>query len=240
MIAPLPFGGAQGTRSEQQPARAFRAQPPAARPAFPQDRPRSDRRRRTVAALLIVLVLIAVVALGGALLLRSLRGENSGNQGGGTPTGAASSLGPAKIPTGFTEFTGSGFSVAVPSNWPTTAQRAGVIDAKEPGSSRFIRLITVDSTAGAFEQLSAAERQFDANPSYGDYQRVRLQRVDYRGLDAADWEFTFVLDQTPRHVLYRGIVSGGRTYGLYLSTPESQWAASKNVFQVAADTFRTS
>jgi hypothetical protein len=101
-------------------------------------------------------------------------------------------------------------------------------------------LITVDSTATALQQLSAAERQFDADPAYGDYQRVRLQRVDYRGLDAADWEFTFTLQGVPRHVLYRGIVSNGRTYGLYLSTPENDWARTKGVFQVAADTFRTS
>ena len=69
---------------------------------------------------------------------------------------------------------------------------------------------------------------------------MKLARVDYRGLDAADWEFTFTLDGVPRHVLYRGIITGGKTYGLYLSTPESRWAASRNVFQVAADTFRTS
>ncbi|HST63743.1 MAG TPA: hypothetical protein VLM05_01025, partial [Mycobacteriales bacterium] len=149
-------------------------------------------------------------------------------------------LGPATIPDGFTAYEGSGFSVAIPSGWPPAKQRSGVVDAKEPDSTRFLRLITVGSTAAAFDQLSAAERQFDADPSYGAYKRVRLERVDYRGLDAADWEFTFILDRVPRHVLYRGIVTGGKTYVLYLSTPESRWAASKNVFQVAADTFRTS
>jgi len=60
-----------------------------------------------------------------------------------------------------------------------------------------------------------------------------------RGLDAADWEFTFTLDGVSRHVLYRGIVTDGRTFGLYLSTPAQQWTQSANVFQVAATTFRT-
>jgi hypothetical protein len=241
MIAPLPFGGPRGTVSEQQPARAFRAQPPAAVPAaFPDERPRSDRRKRTLGALLIVIVLVAVVILGGALLIRGLRGNDSGNRGSGTPTGASSSLGPATIPTGYKRYDGTGFSVAVPAAWPPAVQRSGVVDAKEPSSTRFLRLITVASSAAAFDQLSAAERQFDADPSYGAYQRVRLERVDYRGLDAADWEFTFTLDGVPRHVLYRGIVSGGRTYGLYLSTPADQWAKTTTVFQVAANTFRTS
>jgi eukaryotic-like serine/threonine-protein kinase len=241
MIAPLPFGGPQGTVAEQQPARAFRAQPPAAMPLdFQGDRPRTDRRRRTLAALLIVIGLVAVVVLGGVLLVRSLRGGGGGgDQGGGAPT-ASASLAPATIPSGFTQYQGSGFTVGVPNGWPPAVQREGVVDVKERNSTRFLRLITVASTTTAFEQLGAAERQFDADPAYADYQRIRLERVDYRGLDAADWEFTFVLDGVPRHVLYRGIVSDGRTYGLYLSTPESLWPKSKGVFQVAADTFRTS
>ena len=97
----------------------------------------------------------------------------------------------------------------------------------------------IGSTRPALSQLSAAEKQFSADRSYGDYRRVKLQKVDYRGLDAADWEFTFTLDGIARHVLYRGIVTDGRTFGLYLSTPADQWTKSTDVFQVAANTFRT-
>ena len=114
-----------------------------------------------------------------------------------------------------------------------------MVDARDPGSARFLRLITVDSTASALSQLTTAEQQFENDPTYGSYQRVKLRKIDYRGLDAADWEFTFTLDGEPRHVLYRGIVSNGRTFGLYLSTPADKWTGSTNVFQVAATTFRT-
>jgi hypothetical protein len=239
MIAPLPFGSPQG-RVEQQPARAFRAQPPTPPPhGFQDERPRADRRKRTTAALLVVIGLIVVVGIGGVLLINGLRGNGAGNRAGGDPGGATSSLGPATIPAGYTRYAGSGYSVGVPSGWPAEVQRNGVVDVMERNSTRFLRLITVDSTTAAFEQLTAAEKQFSGSSSYGLYQRVKLQRVDYQGLDAADWEFTFTLSGVPRHVLYRGIVSGGRTYGLYLSTPEDQWAKSKGVFQVAADTFRT-
>ncbi|HEV7654268.1 MAG TPA: protein kinase, partial [Mycobacteriales bacterium] len=239
MIAPLPFGRPQGTSAEQQPARAFRAHTPASPLDFQGERPRADRRKRSLAALLIVIALIAVVVVGGALLLTSMRGGGGGDDQAGNPTTSAS-LGPATIPSGYTQYAGSGFSVAVPTGWPSQAQRNGVVDIKEQNSTRFLRLITVDNTASAFSQLGAAEKQFAANPSYQQYQRVKLARVDYRGLDAADWEFTFTLDGVPRHVLYRGIVSGDRTYGLYLSTPAANWDKSKDVFQVAADTFRTS
>jgi hypothetical protein len=239
MIAPLPFG-APGNGAVAQPARAFQAQPPAGPPLDLQDeRPRGDRRRRGIAALLIVLVLVAVALLGGVLLVKGLRRDGGGSSA-GDQGGATASLGPATIPPGYTRYQGGGFTVGVPAGWPAQSQRDGVVDVKERNTTRFLRLITVDSTTSASEQLSAAERQFADDPSYGQYHRVRLQRVDYRGLDAADWEFTFTLDGVPRHVVYRGIVTGGRTYGLYLSTPEDQWAKSRTVFQTAADTFRTS
>ena len=237
LIAPLPFGGSRGTAAEQQPARAFRPQPPASPLDFQGERPREDRRKRSVMALLTVVLLVAAAILGGALLIRGVRG-GSANQGSANPP-PSSSLGPATIPSGYTRYVGSGFSVGVPAGWTSQSQREGVVDIKETDSSRFLRLITVENSTFAITQLTAAERQFDADPSYGAYQRVKLQRVDYRGLDAADWEFTFTLDGVARHVLYRGIVSGDRTYGLYLSAPETLWARSQGVFKVAADTFRT-
>jgi hypothetical protein len=236
MIAPLPFGGP----STEQPARAFRAQPPTGLPPrLPVDRPRPRRRGRTLAALLIAVGLVVAVVLGAVLLVDGLRRDGRTPTGGGDPGGATSSAPPAAIPPGYGRYEGAGFSVAVPRGWPSSSQREGVVDIKEPNATRFLRLITVDSTASALEQLTTAERQFAADDSYGAYRRVRLEKVDYRGLDAADWEFTFTLNGVPRHVVYRGIVTGDRTYGLYLSTPESQWATSRAVFQTAADTFRT-
>jgi hypothetical protein len=238
-IAPLPFGPSAGTQAEQQPARAFRPQPPASPLDFQDERPRGDRRKRGLAALAAVLGLVVVVLIAGFLLVRGLVGGGADNRAGSAPPPSAS-LGPAAIPSGYTRYAGTGFTVGVPAGWPPQSGRDGVVDAREPGSTRFLRLITVDSTTSALDQLTAAEKQFAANPSYGAYQRVKLGKVDYRGLDAADWEFTFTLDGVPRHVLYRGIVTGGRTYGLYLSTPADQWAKTSTVFQVAATTFRTS
>ena len=234
-IAPLPFGTPPS--GPQQPARAFRPQPPSSPLDFQDERSRGDRRKRNAAALLIVIVLIAAVLAGGFLLVRSLRG--GGDPNAGAPPSASASLGPATIPANSTRYQGAGFSVGIPKNWPPTERPNGVVDAREPNSTRFLRLITVDSTNSALSQLTAAERQFENDPSYGAYKRVKLEKIDYRGLDAADWEFTFTLDGVARHVLYRGIVTNNRTFGLYLSTPSEQWTESTDVFRVAADTFRT-
>jgi len=234
-IAPLPFGTPPSGR--QQPARAFRPQPPSSPLDFQDERSRGDRRKRNAAALLIVVVLIAAVLAGGFLLVRSLRG--GGDPNAGTPPSASASLGPATIPANYTRYQGAGFSVGIPKGWPPAERPNGVVDAREPNSTRFLRLITVDSTRSALSQLTSAEQQFENDPSYGAYRRVKLEKVDYRGLDAADWEFTFTLDGVARHVLYRGIVTNNRTFGLYLSTPSDEWAKSTDVFRVAADTFRT-
>jgi len=234
-IAPLPFGTPPS--GPQQPARAFRPQPPSSPLDFQDERSRGDRRKRNAAALLIVVVLIAAVLAGGFLLVRSLRG--GGDPNAGTPPSASASLGPATIPANYTRYQGAGFSVGIPKGWPPAERPNGVVDAREPNSTRFLRLITVDSTRSALSQLTSAEQQFENDPSYGAYRRVKLEKVDYRGLDAADWEFTFTLDGVARHVLYRGIVTNNRTFGLYLSTPSDEWAKSTDVFRVAADTFRT-
>jgi eukaryotic-like serine/threonine-protein kinase len=70
-----------------------------------------------------------------------------------------------------------------------------------------------------------------------DYQRMRIEQVDYRSWPAADWEFTF---GEHTHVLDRGFVTGNKGYAIYFSAPESQWQDSQVIFQTAADTFRPS
>jgi len=221
------------------PRRAFVPSPgPPPDPGFPDgllgERPPAERRRRTVAALLAAIGLLVVALLGGALLLSGV-GRDGGSEGGGEPSAAATS--PAGLPAGYTAYRGSGFTVGVPTGWRPQTARDGVVDVTEPGSDhRFLRLITVGGEAPAVKQLTAAEAQFAANAAYAPYQQIQLQKVNYRGYDAADWEFTF--GERQRHVLYRGIVVGGRTYGIYLSVPADRWAESRPAFQVAVDTFR--
>jgi hypothetical protein len=70
------------------------------------------------------------------------------------------------------------------------------------------------------------------------YQRIRLEAVDYRGWNAADWEFTWRPGSGTLHVLNRNIrVSDKRAYALYWSIPSSDWQDRKADFQVVADTF---
>ena len=149
----------------------------------------------------------------------------------------ASSSAPAPLPAGYTLYRGGGYSIGVPPGWRAGEEKDGVVDIREPGSSRFLRMITVGGTSDALAQLTGAEQQFAAKAVYKPYARVRLENISFRGLDAADWEFTFTLNGQLRHVVYRGVVTGGTSYGIYLSTPADRWEQSAQILKVASDTF---
>jgi hypothetical protein len=69
----------------------------------------------------------------------------------------------------------------------------------------------------------------------GGYRRISLERVDYRGWEAADWEFT----HGSTHVLNRNIrIDDNQAYALYWSVPDDEWAASRPIFDTVAATFQ--
>jgi hypothetical protein len=206
---------------------------------FATDRPPAGGRRdRTGAAILIVVGLVFVLLVAAVIATRAMLSDGSGTTpraGSAAPSSSATPDGTATVPQGFRRYAHpGGFSVAVPRGWPVGRRSTGIIDLKEPGSSRFLRLIRADSGTAARTQLASAEPGFARDNS--DYQRLRLEKVSYRGYDAADWEFTFSRNGTRRHVLYRAFVVDGASYAVYLSTPDDQWAASRRFFDVAVGT----
>jgi hypothetical protein len=85
-------------------------------------------------------------------------------------------------------------------------------------------------------------RQQAANRTgtYPDYHLIRLESVTYpQAEQAADWEFTYVRDGIPVHILNRNVLANPRhAYALYWSAPQSDWDASYHYFQDFAGTFR--
>ena len=74
--------------------------------------------------------------------------------------------------------------------------------------------------------------------SLAQYEQLRLEPVDYRGLDAADLEFTYV-DQVELRVLDRAVVAeDGRTYYLYWQVNASDWQDALPVFEQMLETFQ--
>ncbi|HEY4569226.1 MAG TPA: serine/threonine-protein kinase [Kribbella sp.] len=154
------------------------------------------------------------------------------------PSSAESpSTGPGAVPAGFERRTDpTGFSVAVPTGW-TVDRQNGRVYFREPGGARFL---LVDQTDQPKPDPVADWRQQEAarKNSYNDYQRIRIEPVDYFK-KAADWEFTYTTASGRRHVLIRGVItSDNQAYGLYWSTPDSDWAESRSLYETITKTFR--
>jgi hypothetical protein len=62
--------------------------------------------------------------------------------------------------------------------------------------------------------------------------------VEYRGWNAADWEFTWRPGGGTVHVLNRNIrVNDRRAYALYWSVPAGEWSSRRSEFDTIAATF---
>ena len=156
------------------------------------------------------------------------------------PTGSASGGGSAQaIPPGFVQYRDrTGFSVVVPAGWQQV--RSGTLmDFRDPQGGRFLRIDQSDSPKG--DPVTDWQRQA-ANfaRTHAGYRLVRpIARVDYRGWAAADWEFTWNSGGATIHVLNRNVVPRPtKAYALYWSVPDSQWASSRRIFDIAARTFQ--
>jgi eukaryotic-like serine/threonine-protein kinase len=195
------------------------------------------RRRRLVLAALAVAGLVLIVVIGGVLAAKAFFGGSPAAQPTTTtqaPTPTRST--PAGVPAGYSLYRHpGGFSVAVPRGWEPQVKPRGVVDVRDPASSRFLRLIRTSTGADPLAQLTAAEGTFKQD--HQDYHRVRLESVDYHGYPTADWEFTYSNDGSIRRVLYRSFQVDGASYAIYLSAPEAQWTDSRRFFDTATATF---
>ena len=154
------------------------------------------------------------------------------------PTTSASSPSPTRddgVPAGYRLYRDpTGFTVAVPAGWQESRDGTRV-DFRDPeDGSRFLRFDQTDQPKD--DPKKDWEKQEKAfRETHDNYERIRLEDVDYRDFDAADWEFTFGANT---HVLDRGFVAGDRGYAIYVSSSESGWADTQQVFETAADSFR--
>jgi eukaryotic-like serine/threonine-protein kinase len=149
----------------------------------------------------------------------------------------ATSGGRGVVPAGFERYDDpTGFSLAVPTGW-TPDREGSRVYFREPGGSR---LLLIDQTDQPKDDPVAdwTQQERARRSGYRDYERIRIAAVDYFR-KAADWEFTYAKGAGRVHVLNRGTVtSDDQAYGIYWSTPDSQWQDSLPKFRVFTETFQ--
>jgi hypothetical protein len=150
-------------------------------------------------------------------------------------TGAADS---DEVPAGFRlQEDPTGFRVAVPAGW-TRSVRGTSTYYRDPRSGAYLQVD--QTTRPKADALADWRRQEASAPGrFPGYRRIRLERVDYGGWNAADWEFTWQSGGSTVHVLNRNVrVNDAQAYALYWSVPDREWTARRADFDVVARTFR--
>jgi len=153
----------------------------------------------------------------------------------GGPTGAGRSQPPADgqrpaVPADWRAFQdpGGSYRLAHPPGW-SPVDRGAFTDFVEPGGGgRFFR---VQPTADGMEPLPAQrslESSFMARHPNDDYRRVRLGATTFKGLPAAEWEFTFVADGRPSRGYDITFNAGGRRHAILFEAGAGQWASSQD------------
>jgi len=249
---PDPVSAALPPRPAARPRPPLVLRPASPEPARPNNRgPAGRKNRAPVLALAAVLLVGAAAVLGFAL---------AGDPGGApavspaaapSATPAAPSATPSEppspspsptpviaVPAGWTSYTDErGWSIGVPPGFePGT--RNGLVQFRNDDTRRTLRVDYSDEPKqSALAAWQAASPQFAG--ALTDYQQLRLENVDFKGLDAADLEFTY-FDQTTLRVLDRTFItaSGEEAFALYWQVRAEDFDAALPLFEQIAATFQ--
>ena len=202
--------------------------------------PPLPRRRSRLPLVLAGVALLGALGLVAALLLNGPGNGPLTALGDDEPTASAGpSEGPVGLPAGWTRFEepDEGWSIGVPPGYEQSTYRGTQVQFRDPDTRRTLRIDFGDDPApSALQAWEAFSPQLAAR--LGDYEELRVEKVDFQGLDAADLEFTY-FDETTLHVLDRTAIApdSARGIALYWQVPDSRWQESLPVFEQIAATF---
>lgn len=177
-----------------------------------------------VAAIVVVLVAGLGTYMVSSALADPMKGTQWKEQSQEQPTGSGIELSPYTDKRGFT--------VMVPKGWTVTPSGGNYVDFKDPNSTRFVR-VKVENAGGTQQTFYVAAENYVKNGggSVTNYERVHLRESQVRlgdsKSDSETWEWEWTWSNTKneaRHIRERGAVIGGKSYQVYLSVPEADFA----------------
>jgi hypothetical protein len=149
------------------------------------------------------------------------------------------STAPAQPPAGYTTRSGlSGWSVAVPSDWPSAPRGADrLVFAPAGGYPELLveaQAAAGSSAIGAWRSLEGSVRA--TSPGY---QLLSIRPADGGdGANAAVYEFTFTSGGRTIHVLDLGVIRNGHGYALRWRMPQDAWNSQQALMRQIFATFR--
>ncbi|HEX2046708.1 MAG TPA: serine/threonine-protein kinase [Acidimicrobiales bacterium] len=116
----------------------------------------------------------------------------------------------------------TGFRIEHPSDW-RISRDGQYTDFRHPNDAAALRVVVQDANGRtAVNGWIELERRFrQAQPSYS---RIRLEPTEFRGYDAAEWEFTYSRNDVQLHNLDLGVVTGTKTFTLNFESRARNWS----------------
>ncbi|WNM36407.1 serine/threonine-protein kinase [Streptomyces sp. Li-HN-5-11] len=132
---------------------------------------------------------------------------------------------------------GQGFTIGLPQGWKyTTTDSAGARFTGPDGQK-----LLVAWTSTPKDDPVADWRNQEGYMVRSQYQRIRIEKVGYRGWNTADWEFTYVDGGTRFRTIDRGfVVNGHLGYALMYTAKAANWDTPprRSTWQTLTKTFQ--
>ena len=214
---------------------------------------RPPRRRRRLRTLALVVALAAIVGGGTAVVLQKWGKEAGGTSVSTTPDPTASESPSPGDPSSWVPYNDPlGFTLYLPEGWKREVVGKEVdglqqVDYTPDGGEHFVR-IAVDTSpdfANAYDHQRDLDEQL--RRKLVDYETVSLEKDLYRDREGSLWEYTWtaLAKDTPfpgprRAIDQAYIDRDGTEYAIYMSSPESDWAAVRKQFTAVLQRWQTS
>ncbi|KOU57940.1 serine/threonine protein kinase [Streptomyces sp. MMG1533] len=171
----------------------------------------------------------------------------TGSGSGNTPSADASASGGSGSDDGSsgsgdgnaaeTTYKGSqGYSIGLPEGWKY--QSTGAAGDRFAGPDGQKLLVAWTSTPKG-DPVADWESQ-ESYMTRSQYKRIRIEKVDYRSWNTADWEFTYSEGGTKYRTIDRGfVVNSHLGYALMYTAKDAKWDSTlrKDTWKTLADTF---
>ncbi|GGW35093.1 serine/threonine protein kinase [Streptomyces caelestis] len=135
--------------------------------------------------------------------------QGSGSSGGGKGTAAVS-----------THQGSQGYSIGLPKGWKYQSTGAAGDRFTGPDGQKLLIAWTSTPKGDPVADWKSQERYMQR----AQYKKIRIEQVDYRGWNTADWEFTYVESGTRYRTIDRGFVVDDRQgYALMYTAKAADW-----------------
>jgi hypothetical protein len=132
---------------------------------------------------------------------------------------------------------GQGFSIGLPKGWKYQSTGAAGSRFTGPDGQKLL----VGWTSTPKDDPVADWKNQERYMTRPQYQRIRIEKVGYRGWNAADWEFTYVESGTKYRSVDRGfVVNSHQGYGLMYTAKDADWGSDlrKDTWHTLTRTFK--